>query len=142
MIAEAWLSITACLVVLIVMVLLVRRSPATLALPLSYMINLLLIHVPGAYAFAISGGQYSGMYNSTSAISTGIMLTAVAAVCFLVGSSVSIANGRNIGLANSWVNQGIDSKFIVYCMAAGFILTFGVGTLRAIPTIGAATRSK
>ena len=31
------------------------------------MINLLLIHVPGAYAFAVSGGQYSGLNNSTSA---------------------------------------------------------------------------
>lgn len=138
MIAETWLSILACMMVLVVTVLLVRRSPTTLALPLAYIINLLLIHVPGAYAFAISGGQYSGLSNSASVIANGIMLTAVAAICFFIGTSVSIASRRNIGLANIWINQKLDSKFIAFCMVSGFVLSFGVGALRAIPTIGAA----
>ena len=138
MIAEAWLAIIACLVVLSLTVLLVKMAPVTMALPLSYMINLLLIHLPGAYAFAISGGEYSGINNSTDAISTGIMLTAIAALCFLIGCSLSVANNRNIGYSERWADKPIDRVFIVFCLGFGSILSFGVGSLRGIPTIGAA----
>ncbi|NDA48302.1 MAG: hypothetical protein EBY21_13730 [Alphaproteobacteria bacterium] len=138
MIAEAWLSIIACMAVLILTVLLVRRAPVTLALPLSYIINLLLIHLPGAYAYAISGGQYSGMRHSTGAISTGIMLTAVAAICFLIGCSISILNVRNTGFTKSWFYSGLDSSFVSFCLVSGWFLSFGVGVLRAVPTLGAA----
>lgn len=126
------------MVVLALMILLVRQAPTTLALPLAYMINLLLIHVPGAYAYAVSGGKYSGLHNSIDAISTGIMLTAVAAICFLIGCSLSIANRRNIGHSGRWVDGPIDRSLIVFCLAAGWILSFGVGFLRGIPTLGAA----
>ena len=138
MIVEAWLSIIACLVVLAMTVALVKRSPVTLALPLSYMINLLLLHVPGAYAFAVSGGKFAGMDNNASAILTGIMLTAVAAICFLIGCSFSIGNSRNTAYSNRWTDTAIDNKFTVFCLASGWVLAFGVGILRGIPTIGAA----
>jgi len=137
-IAAAWLSIIACLVVMILVVLLVRSAPVTLALPLSYIINLLLIHLPGAYAFAISDGQYSGISKDVSAISTGIILTAIAALCFLIGCLFSIANARNIASVNIAIYTKISNKFIVFCLISGWILSFGVGILRAIPTVGAA----
>jgi hypothetical protein len=138
MIFEAWLSIAACLIVLALTVVVVRRSPTTLALPLAYMINLLLLHVPGAYAFVISGGQYSGINNSTDAISTGIMITAVSAFCFLIGCSFFVLNNKRLEKYPKWINTNIDSYFITFCLVTGFILSFGVGILREIPTIGAA----
>ena len=138
MIFEAWISIAGCLVALVLTILLVKKSPATLALPLSYMINLLLIHVPGAYAFAVSGGQYSGLNNSTSAISTGILLTALSSFCFIIGYSFSVFRNRGLGLVQSWTIPKIDRNFVVFCLVSGWILSFGVGFLRDIPTVGAA----
>lgn len=138
MIAEATLSIALCIAALVMTVLVVRRSSATLALPLAYMVNLLLIHVPGAYAFVISGGEYAGLAGYGSAIPEGILLTAVAAVCFVVGTSVVALTRREQSRDLEERLEFLGSNFMFFCLMSGAVLTFGVGPLRAVPTLGAA----
>ncbi len=138
MIFQAALAIAIAMAVLVVSLLLVRRARATLALPLAYMINLLLIHLPGAYAFVISGGEYSGMNNSGDAIAVGIAMTAVACVCFVIGVALSARSASrrdgSIGIGPA----AIDRRFQIFCLACGWVLAFGLGPLLAIPTVGAA----
>ncbi len=134
----AWISIGVCMVALVLTIFIVRRSSATLGLPLAYMVNLLLIHLPGAYAFVISGGQYAGMQRNGDAIGQGTTLTAIGAMAFVAGAALAAlkSDGHvwDIGSSESVLN----SKFMIFCMVMGGILTFGVNPLRSVPTLGAA----
>lgn len=134
----AWVSIGICLVAFVLTLLILRNARSTLGLPLAYMISLLLIHVPGAYAFAISGGAYAGIQNFGDAIARGIMITAIGALCFVVGVAFSVAGAREWYRDPRREVYGVDRRFVTFCLIAGWFLAFGVGPLRSIPTVGAA----
>jgi hypothetical protein len=138
MIFQTWMSILACFIALVLTMLLQRRSGLTIALPLAYMVSLLLIHLPGAYAFAASGGESLGIVREGEAVASGIYLTAIGALCFVVGLSlVSRPSGLTISQSTRMF-QRIDPRFVFFCMVAGWILAFGAGSLRYVPTLGAA----
>lgn len=133
-----WISIGICMTALVLTLLVSRASSATLGLPLAYLISLLLIHVPGAYAYAISEGAFVGLTNFGTSISRGIMLTSIATLCFVVGTAIAVAKSHISTYDLQRESSRIDSKFVVFCLLSGWFLTFGVGPLRQIPTIGAA----
>lgn len=138
MIALAWLAIGMCIAALIFTIIVVRQSNATLALPLAYMISLLLIHLPGAYAFAVSGGAYAGIMNNGDAIAEGIFLTAVAAVCFVAGTAFAILKDRDRWRDYREKGGTQSLLFMFFCLGVGGVLSFGVAPLRSVPTLGAA----
>ena len=134
----AWLSIGICVVALALTLLIQRTARATLGLPLAYMISLLLVHLPGAYAFAISGGAYAGMQHFGDAIAQGIFLTAIAALCFVVGVAIAVGNSRWADYDFQPTVMNVDARFTAFCLLGGWFLAFGVGPLRSVPTLGAA----
>jgi len=134
----AWISIAVCLIALVMTIALQRRMRFTLALPLGYMINLLLIHLPGAYAFAISGGRFVGLSRFEDSISTGIALTAVGAISFVAGLAIGSAGHRLMPWEKPDPARFKDPRFSAFCLISGWVLAFGVGALRDIPTLGAA----
>ncbi len=138
MIAQTWISIGVCLVALALTLQIVRNSDATLGLPLAYMLNLLLIHIPGAYAFVISGGLYAGIQRNGEAIALGISLTATGSVAFLLGAAIAMSRADGGVRAGFVPSRVLNTQFAFFCLVMGGLLTFGVAPLRRVPTLGAA----
>ena len=78
-------SISVCLAALIWLLSVLRGSRLSFGLPLAYLISLLLIHVPGAFAHVVSQNFLPGPEETEK----GIFLTAIGAVCFVVGVILS-----------------------------------------------------
>src|SRR5690348_9555046 len=72
-------SIVVSLAALITLCLMLRRSRFSLGMPIAYLGLLLLNHVPGAFAHAVS----SELLTESAFTETGIMLTAIGAVSFV-----------------------------------------------------------
>lgn len=139
----AVVSILVCLGVVLTLLWLLRRDRVSLGLPVAYMIALLLIHLPGAYAFVVSNGVYGG-----TATAVGMRLTAIGAVFFLVG--VAAANSLKLFRPERPASppghprygaappQPPGPRYWMFCLLGGWLLVFGVSTVIRIPTIGAA----
>lgn len=124
------LSIIVCLSAFAGLVWLVRSRGVSFGLPIAYLIGLLIIHLPGAVAHLLSRGFYS----NSEFTETGIAYTAVGCVCFVVGVWIARRN-----LYAPPVNRAVDRhEFSVFCLGGGWIATYGMGPLAAIPSIGAA----
>ncbi|MGH6957221.1 MAG: hypothetical protein ACREEW_11215, partial [Caulobacteraceae bacterium] len=74
-------SILVCTVALPLLVYVLRRGGLSLGLPLAYLGQLLLIHVPGALAHVVGGVRLYG----DGFVAIGIGITAVGVACFVVG---------------------------------------------------------
>ena len=136
---EVWAAILVCIVALSATLYLVRRGGGSLGMPVAYMIGLLLIHVPGAFAFVISNGAYSGsLTGGVDYVSRGIGLAAIGAAAFPFG--VWLGRGRpsyelvRIGNFSSLGRQ----DFLRFCLIGGWCLAFGFTSLRNLASIGAA----
>ena len=135
---SAWLAILVCVLSFSATMWIVRASSASLGLPLAYVINLLLIHVPGAYAYVVSGGAYSGMVPGGDYVADGILLTAIGVACFVVGVRVAVAGSRiKLGVMERLASFH-DRRFLLFCLLGGWFLAFGLTPLRNVPTLGAA----
>jgi hypothetical protein len=135
----AWISIAVCLGALLLTLVMQHRTALTLGLPLAYMISLMVIHLPGAYAFAYSGGQYTGLQAYPDSVETGVMLTAIAAICFVIGAAFAARRrAADYARAGVYITDRLDPKFQAFCLVCSLFLLFGAGPLRAIPTVGAA----
>src|SRR5262249_30757427 len=124
------ISILICLVALFALLWMLRRDRVSLGLPAAYLISLLLIHVPGAFAHAMSDGFLYG----SEFVEIGIEFTALASSAFVCG--VWLVYWRD---PQPRLQRSADRRnFSLYCLAGGFIFSFALGALRDIPSVAAA----
>lgn len=105
-----------------------RRVVASLGLPVAYLLNLLLIHVPGAIAHLLDSNHILVGREYTAA---GIAFTAIGSVMFVAG--VAIVHFRAPVAVPVAVPRSTYWKF---CLVGGWACT-AVGFLFNIPSIGA-----
>ena len=129
-----WLWIYICCAALIWLCWILRKDRVSLGLPIAYLISLLLIHVPGAFAHAVSDGN---LYNRGSrVIEIGIYFTAIGSVCFVVG--VWVARYFNRSAHAGPIYHAVPRhEFLWFCVVGGWLFTYGLGFLREAPSIGA-----
>jgi len=137
-ITEAWAAIFVCIAALAATLFLARRGGGSLGMPVAYMIGLLLIHVPGAFAFVISKGAYSGSLSGGGGdyVAEGIILTAAGCAIFPVG----VWLGRRFAKLPRGFTAGADlvgRNFLRFCLIGGWLLAFGLGFLERVPSVGA-----
>ena len=121
-------SIAICIAVFIALVWLLRRKGTSLGLPVAYLANLLVLHVPGAVAQYLDRARTLTPPQYTR---TGIILTAIGSVAFLIGVAFTHAGQRP-----PRPTPAPRTVFWRYCVFAGGICTV-VGYLINIPSIGA-----
>ena len=131
------LSISVCVTALAALIWIMRRDPVSLGLPVAYLISLLLIHVPGAYAQALG----DGILADAEVTEKGIFFTAIGAVCFLGGvmlSRLSPNGGIPFATDRSSPLTQSGNSFAQFCLIGGWIFTYGLSPLGQIPSLGAA----
>jgi len=134
----AWFSLTGCILALAIVLAMTMRDRSTLGLPLAYTIALLFIHVPGALAYAASDGAYSGMAAGDYP-AIGITLTLVGVCSFIAGLAlVKSQNAPAKRMALPALQTLVEGRFLIFCLVAGWVFSFGAAPLRSIPTLGAA----
>jgi hypothetical protein len=116
-----------------------RRDGASLGLPVSYLITLLLIHVPGAYAQAVSDGVVADFEITEK----GIFFVAVGAVCFFGGVMMARITSKavdGIQAPRADATSGFRNRnsFASFCLLGGWIFTYGLSPLHYVPSLGAA----
>jgi hypothetical protein len=128
MLSEISISIYICLAAFVWLIVMLRSDRISLGLPVAYLSLLLVIHVPGAFAHAFG----EGFLADTGTVEIGIRLTAIGAVCFVGGVWLA-----RFGKANILYKRVANPRFWLFCLISGSIVTFGLGFLRSIPTLGA-----
>lgn len=124
------LWILLCLAAFVWVVVLLRQDRFSLGLPIAYLANLLLIHVPGA-AIRLVTDQFD---YDTDVIEIGIRLTAIGALCFAAGVQVARFLNRQRP-----VYRYIERReFWYFCLIGGLVLAFGLRFLADKPGIMAA----
>ncbi|MEO5718838.1 MAG: hypothetical protein ABIR29_09730, partial [Chthoniobacterales bacterium] len=123
-------SIGVCLASFVALVMILRRDRVSLGLPIAYLFALLLIHVPGAVAHVIG----SDVLTETEFTQVGIKFTAIGAACFVVGVALARLSTKKVS-AEAIVRQ---EAFWLFCLIGGWFVTYGLGFLGRIPTLGAA----
>jgi len=124
------LSLLSCLAALLVLLWYLRYTGASFGLPLGYLISLLVIHVPGAFAHYVS----RGILVDDDVAALGIQLTAIGAVSFVVGVVISHwSQGQK-----SESMTPISMTFCIFCFAGGWMVTLVSGALETVPSLGAA----
>lgn len=124
--------------VMVAALLAVRRQKASLGLTLAYLTGLLLIHVPGGLVHFLN----PGLFSTTPEVAEGLRLSAIAAVCFLVG--LLAFQRRNpqarrclAAPARAFDSSAPNPRFWRFCLVAGLVFAFLASPLLAIPSIGA-----
>lgn len=125
-----FLSIVICLISFAALVAMLRRDRLSLGIPIAYVFALLLIHIPGAFAH-LAGGDFLTDSRYTE---LGIRFTAIGTFFFVVGVSLS-QNTLKTGILQG---EAPSRYFCLFCLMAGWFVTYGLGFLRNIPSIGAA----
>lgn len=128
-----WWPIATCVIAALVTILLCRRR-GWLGLPVAYMFNLLLIHVPGAYAAGLGATGY--FTSDIETIATGIRLTAIASVCFVAG--LLLAQRLSKAGLPGVIPKPVPRNFLFFCVIGGWVFAIAMSPLKAIPSIGAA----
>ena len=122
------ISIAVCIGTFIVLVWMLRRNRISLGLPVAYLANLHLIHVPGAIGKVL---DKSGKLTPAGYTRTGIMLTALGTVAFVTG--VAIARRKMVVPLSL---PAARSLFWRYCVLGGGIVAV-ISYLIDIPSVGA-----
>jgi hypothetical protein len=130
------LSIFVCMAALAGLIWALRRDRSSLGLPVAYLISLLLIHVPGAYAHVGSAEADSEVTG------TGFFFVTIAAVCFVGGvmlARLSTSNGIiQFGTSGSYPVTTSRNRFALFCLLGGWVFIYGLSPLHYIPSLGAA----
>src|SRR5262249_14822973 len=129
MLSEISISICICLAALVGLVLLLRSDRISLGLPVPYLSSLLVNPLPGAFAHAFGDGFLA----DTGKVAVGIRVTAIGSVCFVGG--VWLARFGNADIL--YQRAANRTRFWLFCLIGGSIVTFGLGFFRSIPTLGA-----
>jgi hypothetical protein len=124
-----------CLGALLCVCWILRKRQVSIGLPIAYLVSLLLIHVPGAFAHAVSDGML--YIQGSRVIEVGIRFTAIGSVCFVAGVWAARHFDRRIPLHQTTSRY----EFWWFCVIGGWFFTYGLGLLREIPSIGAAVQT-
>lgn len=112
-------------------VLTVRHRSPSLGLPVAYLFQLLLIHVPGAVIHALPWANLT--WHESSVI--GASCAAVGAACFVAGTWLA----RMGGVCRMTVIHFVEQKFLWFSLFLGWTLMFLVrSVLKKVPSITAA----
>jgi hypothetical protein len=131
------ISIAVCLAGLLVLLWVLRRDGPSFALPFAYLALLLVNHVPGAFVPLVDY-DFSG---HLSEVATGIRLTAIGVVAFVIG--VWFARRTTAEQRAAPQRSGRDAifredrSFWLFCLLGGWLFTFGLTPLRNLPSVGA-----
>jgi hypothetical protein len=125
---EIYTSIAICIACFVSLLVILRREALSLGLPIAYLFALLLIHVPGAYAYLVDDSLIDASFTKT-----GIAFTAIGSVSFLAGVLVVSPFGTRIPPVSCLERH----HFAVFCLLGGWLFTFGLGFLRSIPSLSA-----
>lgn len=110
----------------------VRRTRLSLGLPIAYLGLLLLQHLPGAVAHAFADQNIAyGVLTPTEYADTGMFLTMIGVVCFLVGVALA-QTGR---LPPNIRFHALSAKFPRFCLYGGWLVTFGLVLFPLLPFI-------
>jgi len=122
------LSVVICLFCFVTLIAFLRYKRISLGLPIAYLGSLLLIHVPGAVAHIVDGGNLlkGGVYTEI-----GIFFTAIASSCFLFG--VWLAHLRTTPPVRAAAPR---AQFWNFCLYGGILVTT-ISYLTGVPTFGA-----
>ena len=122
-------SILVCVVSLFVLLWMLRRDRLSLGLPIAYLGSLLLIHLPGAFAHAVTGERLQG----NEYVATGILFTAIGCVCFVAGVWLAHATLRPPA------TPGIADRraFAYFCLVGGWTFVYGLSPLNRLTSVGA-----
>lgn len=123
-------SIALCLASFGGLVWMLRRDGISLGLPVAYLFGLLLIHVPGAIAHVMGGDVLS----DSDLTALGIRFTAIGSIFFVAGVWIATS------FADDELQPGAASRhqFWLFCLVAGWLVTYGLSFLGRIPSLGAA----
>jgi hypothetical protein len=133
-VSAIWLWICFCCAALAWLCWLLRKEQTSLGLPIAYLLSLLLIHVPGAFAHAVSDGTLDS--RGSRVVEIGIYFTAVGSVCFVGG--VYVAKYFNRAKQVLPIYRSVPQReFLWFCVIGGWLFTYGLGFLRGIPSVGA-----
>jgi hypothetical protein len=125
-------SIAICIAAVFWLVFDLRRDSVSLGLPIAYLFSLLLIHVPGAYVYAMAEFPFLAFYDF---VETGIRFTAIASVSFAGGAwAVRLFSAGRLPMLAETDNR----RFSLFCLVGGWLATYALGSLHAISSIGAA----
>ena len=122
------ISIAVCAATFVLLVIMLRRDRVSFGLPVAYLANLLLLHLPGAIGKLFGSGEGLTPAKYTR---TGIIFTAIGSVAFVAGVWLARRN-REVPAAS----PARRSDFWRYCVLAGGICTV-LGYLIQVPSITA-----
>ena len=123
------ISIAVCLATFVLLVWMLRREQASLGLPIAYLANLLLLHIPGAIGQSIAKNR-AGL-TPPSFTRTGIILTAIGSVAFVAGVWLSRRRRQQV-----IPQPAARTLYWRYCVLGGGLCSV-VSYLIKIPSIGA-----
>jgi hypothetical protein len=123
------ISIIVCIGSLFFLVAMLRRGQMSLGIPIAYLANLLLLHVPGAVTQALAAG--SPGLTPVKYTRTGIIFTAIGCVSFIFG--VWLGRNRRPQVV---AQPAARSLYWRYCVLGGGLCSV-VSYLVNIPSIGA-----
>ena len=122
-------SIFVCVASIVVLIWILRRTPLSLGLPIAYLVNLLLLHVPGAIAQMVATDRE--MLTPIQFTRTGIILTAIGACAFVTGVFLVHLPSHTVT-----PTPAPRSFFWRFCVTWGGLVTVA-GFMINIPSIGA-----
>jgi hypothetical protein len=125
-------SIAICIAAFFWLLFILRRDSVSVGLPIAYLFSLLLIHVPGAYAYLVSDVD---SLRNPDFVATGIRFTAIGSVSFVAGAwAVQLFSTRSPPTAA----KTDDRRFSLFCLSSGWVATYALGSLHSISSLGAA----
>ena len=128
---------TACIAAYFGLLWVLRKDSVSFGLPFAYLSLLFLFHMPGAFVQLVDD-QFMGHRHE---IEIGIRLTAIGAVCFVVGVWLARARTAEARVTPvqptpmAWFEE--DRPFWWFCALGGWLFSFGLTPLRHLPSIGA-----
>jgi hypothetical protein len=114
------LTVVICVATFAAVIILLRRDGVSLGLPIAYLGSLLLIHVPGALAHLLDRNDV--MVERRIFTQVGMVLTAIASVCFLAGVIVGGLRGSEV--IPKPANRTTFARFCLFGGAAATIVRF------------------
>jgi len=109
---------------------LLRRDRVSLGLPIAYLYELFVNHVPGAFAHIV--GRDFLFHSDLTEI--GMRFTALGSMCFVAGVWVARTSSPRMAVRR----EANRPHFWWFCLLGGWSLTYGLSPLFHIPTVSAA----
>jgi hypothetical protein len=124
-------SILICVGALVCLLFLLRADKLSLGLPLAYLYLLLFNHVPGAWAHWVGSDILAQTVEETK---IGISFTAIGSIFFVTGVWLAQRQINKIPIRHNLSHE----SFSKFCLLGGWFFVYGLSSLTAIPSLGAA----